>query len=97
MRDLWQDSQSPWRMMSRLKDLRRPRRPPSDDFTTTGLFGLSDGSFIGIEETEGEVGRLDFEPLERADVRIDNKGLLAIIRRAMLGDDGALCRRSRRI
>lgn len=82
-------------MMSRLKDLRRPRfsgGPSSDDFTT-GLFGLSDGSFTGIDETEGELGNdgwLDFEPLERADVRIDNKGLLAINRRAMLGDDGAL-------
>jgi len=75
------------------KDLRRPRSsrgPSSDGFTTTGLFGLSNGSFTGIEETEGERGRLDFEPLERADVRIDNKGLLAINRRAMLGDDGEL-------
>jgi len=81
--------------MSRLKDPRRPRSScgSSPDDSTTGLFGLSGGSFTGIDETEGEVGNdglLDFEPLERADDRIDNKGLLAINRRAMLGDDGAL-------
>jgi hypothetical protein len=82
-------------MMPRLKDIRGPRSSrgySSDDFTT-GFFGVSDGLFTGIDETEGELGSdgwLDFEPLERADVRIDNKGLLAINRRAMLGDDGAL-------
>lgn len=74
---------------------RRPRSPRGsslDDFTTD-FFGLSNGSFTGIDETDGELGNdgwLDFEPLEKADVRIDNKGLLAINRRAMLGDDGAL-------
>jgi hypothetical protein len=31
-----------------------------------------------------------FEPLEMADVRTDSQGLLAIIRRAMLGEDGEL-------
>jgi hypothetical protein len=82
-------------MMSRLKDLRRPRssRKSFSDDLTTGHFGVSGGSFTGIDETEGERGIdgwLDFEPLERADVKIDNKGLLAINRRAMLGDDGAL-------
>jgi hypothetical protein len=82
-------------MMPRLKDIRGPRSSrgySSDDFTT-GFFGVSDGLFTGIDETEGELGSdgwLDFEPLERAEVRIDNKGLLAINRRAMLGDDGAL-------
>ena len=79
----------------RLNDLRRPpsSRGPSPDGFTTGLCGLSDVSFTGIDETEGELGSdgwLDLEPLERAVVRIDNKGLLAINRRAMLGDDGAL-------
>jgi hypothetical protein len=82
-------------MISRLKGLRGPRssRGSSSDDFTTGFFGLSDGSYTRIDETEGELGIdgwLDFEPLERADVRIDNKGLLAINRRAMLGDDGAL-------
>jgi hypothetical protein len=89
--------------MSRLKDLRRPRSsrgPSSADFTwfTTGFFGLSGGTLAGIDEREGELGNdglLDFEPLERADVRADNKGLLEINRRAMLGDDGELLRRSR--
>jgi len=76
-------------------DLRRLRSScefSSDDFTT-GSFGLSEGTCTGIDETDGELGSdgwLGFEPLERADVRIDNNGLLAINRRAMLGDDGAL-------
>ena len=63
-------------VMSRLKDLRRPRSsrgPSSADFTwfTTGFFGLSGGTLAGIDEREGELGNdglLDFEPLERADV-----------------------------
>lgn len=53
-------SQLPMRMMSRLKDLHRTRSSPEsswDDFTTsTGFFfGLSDGSFTGIDTTEGEL------------------------------------------
>lgn len=84
----------------KVEDLHRPRssRGSSSDDFTTDFFGLSDGSFTGIDEREGERGNdgwLDFEPLERADERMDNKGLLAINRRAMLGDDGALFRRSR--
>ncbi|SRR6266436_3211860 len=95
-----QASKSPVRVMSKLKDLRGPRSSceSSSDGFTTGLFGVSEGLYTGIDETEGELGIrgwLDFEPLERADVRIENKGLLAINRRAMLGDDGALLRRSR--
>jgi hypothetical protein len=80
-----------------LKDLRRPRfsRGSSSDDFTTGFFGLSDGSFTstGIDGTEGELGNdvwLDLGPLEKADVRVDNKGLLAINRWAMLGGDGEL-------
>jgi hypothetical protein len=81
--------------MQRLKDLRRLRsscESSSDDFTT-GSFGPSEGSCTGIDETDGELGSdgcLGFEPLKRAGVRIENNGLLAINRRAMLGDDGAL-------
>jgi hypothetical protein len=90
------------RMMPRLKDARRPRfwRESSSDDFTAGFFGLSGGSFTstGIDGTEGELGNdvwLGFEPLEMAEVRIDNKGLLAINRWVTLGDDEVLLRRSR--
>jgi hypothetical protein len=57
----------------------------------------SGGSHIVIDTEEG-LGNdvwLAFEPLEKADVRTDSQGVLAIKRRATLGEDGKLWRRIR--
>lgn len=85
--------------MSRLKGPHRSRSPCASFLKDSVIFkgSGSEGSHIGIDVEEG-LGNdvwLAFEPLEKADVRTDSQGLLAIKRRATLGEDGELWRRIR--
>jgi hypothetical protein len=84
-----------------LRRLRSSRREPllvpfSEDLRVlTGISESSGGSHAGSDDREawealGSDVWLAFGDLERADVRIDSQGLLAISRRAMLGEDGEL-------
>jgi hypothetical protein len=85
--------------MSRLKGPHRPRSPCESFLEDSVIFrgSGSGGSHIVIDTEEG-LGNdvwLAFEPLEKADVRTDSQGVLAIKRRATLGEDGKLWRRIR--
>lgn len=87
-----------------LRRLRSSRREPllvpfSEDLRVlTGISESSGGSHAGSDDRElreawealGSDVWVAFGDLERADVRIDSQGLLAISRRAMLGEDGEL-------